>query len=922
CHKNLQQGGFFVRDQRFYCPDDYQANFGVKCQACGSFVEGEVVTVLGKTFHTHCFRCSACRRLFSSGERTTIVSNDYYCVSCAGRFTNGLRSSSDASSRSSPSKPQGRYDGFGRISSVSPTLTWTLQPTAHQGHVNNTPVHHSLPPQPNGGPDHATLNNGLDGAYPFVDGQLTVQITENGYVGSDSDKHKTGTLSPIGAPGGPTTMDTMLSTTPGQTFSGGSFTFSGADRRICPPGVDYGRHYPASYLRLAERGLTAIMSSDEVPLQSSHETRLRTRSLARPPAHQPPIAQHQSRRDGARSSSSTRVIQPPSRSGTEPSDSAIFSQPDDITKSHTLTDTVPSSYSITGSNTPASLSGRPRRDLYVRRRELSPGSASLGSGVIGYHARSPRTAQSVLSGGSRAFNRSEDRFSSRSTPNVRGKRGMTMLAESLVQPRPRPDRSLSPDSAAEYWAEARRLASYPNARIPDSTSLPAIERFDFPAPPSPAVVMIEKRREKRLTGKRSNAGTLGSETSRDGTMIGADLTDSELTDLPPSVALKLHQIDSEIETLKRLGESSGITGALIQELEASKLVYARAPELDPISASRSPNAGTEPSYKTRYERHVFSSPSRDTRRDHRAAHSLSYRMDYSCTGGRSGTIPIVASTPRPGYTSGALYGRAVSLPRPALVGVNGDLTNASGPSQNVLPGGSAFRNSTLVTTKADAAHHTERTGGKLVYAGAGLLGSGDHTLTTDESLHTTLAGFESQAGVTEAVGSLTASALSMDGLTVCSGDDGTTLAPSRSAYVIKSGTLTGLPPSVTGLRPVSAMLKQQQQQFLSSRPRSRTLTPVRHGFASDSDMTDIDSYPSVQSWLRPSSAQKKTSFKICPYEQLRVSAQRPLKGLDRTRLENYLSSTEFEALFGMPMHAFQRLPEWKRNDLKRKVDLI
>ncbi|OON16976.1 hypothetical protein X801_07193 [Opisthorchis viverrini] len=68
-------------------------------------------------------------------------------------------------------------------------------------------------------------------------------------------------------------------------------------------------------------------------------------------------------------------------------------------------------------------------------------------------------------------------------------------AESLVQPRPRPDRSLSPDSAAEYWAEARRLASYPNARIPDSTSLPAIERFDFPAPPSPAVVMIEKRKE-------------------------------------------------------------------------------------------------------------------------------------------------------------------------------------------------------------------------------------------------------------------------------------------------------------------------------------------------------------------------------------------------------------------------------------------
>lgn len=61
CRKNLKQGGFFVKDKNFYCPNDYQTEFGVRCETCHGYVEGEVVTVLGKTFHTHCFRCTTCR---------------------------------------------------------------------------------------------------------------------------------------------------------------------------------------------------------------------------------------------------------------------------------------------------------------------------------------------------------------------------------------------------------------------------------------------------------------------------------------------------------------------------------------------------------------------------------------------------------------------------------------------------------------------------------------------------------------------------------------------------------------------------------------------------------------------------------------------------------------------------------------------
>ncbi|CAH8507716.1 unnamed protein product [Schistosoma turkestanicum] len=177
------------------------------------------------------------------------------------------------------------------------------------------------------------------------------------------------------------------------------------------------------------------------------------------------------------------------------------------------------------------------------------------------------------------------------------------IAESLVRPA-RIDRTASPPSSASmYWSEARRLASFPNARLPDSNSLPAIDRYDFPAPPSPAVVMIDKRREKRMTagGAQSIAADSRNGTLRNGTMTSVD---TDYTDHDPILNAKLDRIDAEIETLKRLGESSGITAALIQELEASKS-HVHETDLDPISASRSPNANIEPSYKTRYRRHGY-----------------------------------------------------------------------------------------------------------------------------------------------------------------------------------------------------------------------------------------------------------------------------------------------------------------------------
>ena len=83
CEQNLSQGGFFTRDKDYFCAPCYQANFGTKCSKCGQYVEGEVVTALGKTYHQNCFRCAGCQKPFPTGERVTFTGKNCLCQKCA-----------------------------------------------------------------------------------------------------------------------------------------------------------------------------------------------------------------------------------------------------------------------------------------------------------------------------------------------------------------------------------------------------------------------------------------------------------------------------------------------------------------------------------------------------------------------------------------------------------------------------------------------------------------------------------------------------------------------------------------------------------------------------------------------------------------------------------------------------------------------
>ncbi|XP_011914525.1 PREDICTED: actin-binding LIM protein 2 isoform X7 [Cercocebus atys] len=83
CGCDLAEGGFFVRQGEYICTLDYQRLYGTRCFSCDQFIEGEVVSALGKTYHPDCFVCAVCRLPFPPGDRVTFNGKECMCQKCS-----------------------------------------------------------------------------------------------------------------------------------------------------------------------------------------------------------------------------------------------------------------------------------------------------------------------------------------------------------------------------------------------------------------------------------------------------------------------------------------------------------------------------------------------------------------------------------------------------------------------------------------------------------------------------------------------------------------------------------------------------------------------------------------------------------------------------------------------------------------------
>uniref|UniRef100_A0A670HTM2 Actin binding LIM protein 1 n=1 Tax=Podarcis muralis TaxID=64176 RepID=A0A670HTM2_PODMU len=97
CGCDLAQGGFFIKNGDYLCTVDYQRMYGTRCNGCGEFVEGEVVTALGKTYHPNCFACTVCKRPFPPGDRVTFNGRDCLCQMCAQPMSSSPKELSSSS---------------------------------------------------------------------------------------------------------------------------------------------------------------------------------------------------------------------------------------------------------------------------------------------------------------------------------------------------------------------------------------------------------------------------------------------------------------------------------------------------------------------------------------------------------------------------------------------------------------------------------------------------------------------------------------------------------------------------------------------------------------------------------------------------------------------------------------------------------
>ncbi|KAJ8390284.1 hypothetical protein AAFF_G00108530 [Aldrovandia affinis] len=102
CGCDLAQGGFFVRQGEYICTLDYQRLYGTRCFSCDEFIEGEVVSALGKTYHPRCFVCAVCKQPFPAGDRVTFNGKECICQKCTQPLSSTSPDSQSGATESSP----------------------------------------------------------------------------------------------------------------------------------------------------------------------------------------------------------------------------------------------------------------------------------------------------------------------------------------------------------------------------------------------------------------------------------------------------------------------------------------------------------------------------------------------------------------------------------------------------------------------------------------------------------------------------------------------------------------------------------------------------------------------------------------------------------------------------------------------------
>ncbi|KAM3187629.1 hypothetical protein ACTXT7_001903 [Hymenolepis weldensis] len=331
---------------------------------------------------------------------------------------------------------------------------------------------------------------------------------------------------------------------------------------------------------------------------------------------------------------------------------------------------------------------------------------------------------------------------------------------------------------------------------------------------------------------------------------------------------------------KCLNMSVYVKAIMIEEERARRRKAQTLHQLfDPVSASRSPNAKVKPPYKMRYTTHNFASPSRESQRNSVSPHRLGYSLELVNLGNRTWTATD--------FSYSSAYNR------------NQDSAPRKTKHSIYSPFSLNFFLKSAACLPFNGLHST------LILPTAFDVRSGPSSISV-------------QGNSTGLRPGYTAGQLSL-------GSSKTSSIPASHCF---SSPRLDAPHNGHATNEKTNGHDSMQSQISPIRTNG-----VLHDEGTANSSRDFDtsllgstpSYPSVvfsTPLAVPVKHIEENPIKEIPYKDLLASLGQPPKGVDRTRLEIYLSDAEFQEVFKLSRVAFYRLPEWKRNDLKRRVDLF
>ncbi|CAI2727815.1 unnamed protein product [Schistosoma spindalis] len=574
CNKSLEHGGFFVKDGGFYCQDDYRHYFVAKCKICSEDLIGEVVTALNFSFHRGCFKCNKCLITFRPGDRVTVWQEKFYCPHCINQvccsatvgsvpiknlLQTPLSVTDDEGCVSASDMASSQYIHEQLIEMNQPQNDFSCIPSAGLPQKSRSILRKPVIEQ-NG--LHASKERG----YLSTDSGLGERLCESTNLEDSNYKH----LYDRNSDQDKTNVRQEKSHT---------LSFHLSRHSLCGRVLssNYGRYLNQSYMRL----------SNQIPIPNNDRYKRNVSSTTLNSSSQP---RQFHLPDGGKS----RFLPPGTKfystlfgrsasSAISPLYSNNTSTPRSTNTTSTATNNChPDIITSRSLNKPFALSAFNLHDNKLKTDKLSLSTTT-----------SAKKITRILSNTTDDNNNYNDNINGDHTSQLTSKSYRTYMNDiSQSGPILLNDRNIT--------LETRKLACLPAGQERDKSTPRPIERYDWPAPPASGVVLAELMRERRQR-RREQARLSGTQFSGD------------IDDLESQEALSIdYSFDGIPDTIDHSVEHIGIGQAILREEAESKHRSRSQTYLDPVSASRTPSASVEPSFKPRFATHQFALTNRDT----------------------------------------------------------------------------------------------------------------------------------------------------------------------------------------------------------------------------------------------------------------------------------------------------------------------